>query len=1090
MDVFDLHATIRLDTKEYEQAVKGASADGQQLAKSWSGFGQKISAAFSVLGKAAVAGAGAATAAVGVLTKSSLDAYSSFEQLTGGVETLFKESADTVMEYADNAYKTAGMSANQYMETVTGFSATLLQGLAGDTEAAAEYADLAITDMADNANKMGTAMQSIQYAYQGFAKDNYTMLDNLKLGYGGTQAEMARLINDSGVLGDAIQVTADTVAQVPFDKIIEAIHVIQTQLGITGTTAAEAATTIEGSVNSMKAAWENLLTGIADENANLPELVEQFADSFETAMDNVMPRIVQIFGGIGDAVLEAAPIIAEQVPTMLENAFSSLGEVASEQGVQIILGLVQGIGTALPEIANAAVDTVSGFIINIINNLPAIANVGGQIIGQLIVGLFNVLVNLEVAVGQIVAAIIDFFLSGDFIDVGVQIISGLIQGFVDALPNLVSTVINAVGDLVESAKQVARDGWNAVQSIMSGEAVRDVGAAIDSARNPYHRGSERDQSYWEQVGQHYASTGQDQKNGDYSTTAERAAASTYDFSAALDALSSAGSKTAKQTETLADKLDDAHSALSASQQAYKTLAAAVEEYNTTGSVSLATWQDLMDLAPEYQKLLVQEGDKLAINQAAYNELTAAQRLEIETLAQANGVLPETIQLIDSLGIAMEKTADEAELAAKQLDDALEKLSEDWSNSTLSKLKDAASNILGGNFGDALVDASEVAWKLLDTATQQQLVDLAQGWLDTLETAFAQDGFKGLAKAGKTIAESLAAGLQDTSSVTGALINNVLGQVGISGGVEGLLSTIAELGPIVLGVVGVVAAVAAGVAGVAAAFSYTVDQSRALQEQVQALTEDGKELTDELSAALDVLQPIMDQIDGMLIQLDQITSMFTDTFKGIGVEIMETMIPIIQQILDIIQPALENLQPALEAVGDLLRTLLELFGNLIISVLTALQPILEAIGPLLETLAELLNVNASIISAMLSPALKALGELLSWLLKPIQWVAQAINNAVEWIVSLINPLLKFLGLGTISLPDSSAINKGNAISSIGSSVGDYVTPSTSTGTSSGGTTIQKVEIYIDGAQYQDPQSLAEAISIQLQNLTERKVNVFA
>ena len=182
MDVFDLFAKISLDTSEYEQAVKGASADGQQLAKSWSGFGQKISAAFSTLGKAAVAGAGAATAAVGVLTKSSLDAYSSFEQLTGGVETLFKESADTVMEYADNAYKTAGMSANQYMETVTGFSATLLQGLAGDTEAAAEYADLAITDMADNANKMGTAMQSIQYAYQGFAKDNYTMLDNLKLG--------------------------------------------------------------------------------------------------------------------------------------------------------------------------------------------------------------------------------------------------------------------------------------------------------------------------------------------------------------------------------------------------------------------------------------------------------------------------------------------------------------------------------------------------------------------------------------------------------------------------------------------------------------------------------------------------------------------------------------------------------------------------------------------------------------------------------------------------------------------------------------------------------------------------------------------
>ena len=175
MDVFDLFAKISLDTSEYKKSLTDATNDGSKLASSWEGFGKRIGTAFTALGKVAAVGVGAATAAVGTLTKSSLDAYSSFEQLTGGVETLFKESADTVMEYADNAYKTAGMSANQYMETVTGFSATLLQGLAGDTEAAAEYADLAITDMADNANKMGTAMQSIQYAYQGFAKDNYTI---------------------------------------------------------------------------------------------------------------------------------------------------------------------------------------------------------------------------------------------------------------------------------------------------------------------------------------------------------------------------------------------------------------------------------------------------------------------------------------------------------------------------------------------------------------------------------------------------------------------------------------------------------------------------------------------------------------------------------------------------------------------------------------------------------------------------------------------------------------------------------------------------------------------------------------------------
>ena len=931
--------------------------------------------------------------------------------------------------------------------------------------------------------------------------------------YGGTQAEMARLINDSGVLGDAIQVTADTVAQVPFDKIIEAIHVIQTQLGITGTTAKEAATTIEGSVNSMKAAWENLLTGIADENANLPELVEQFADSFEAAMDNVMPRIVQIFGGIGDAVLEAAPIIAEQIPPMVESLLPSL--------LNAVASLVASVAEQLPSLLTILTDSITQFADYLTNNMDEVFDVGLEIIYNIVEGIRDALPDLLYSAAKLVTSfgveVLDH--SDEILQIGVNIVFAIIEGIANAVADfgeaalgLIARFLHIWDGNMDSFGQIGTNAVNSIINAITGGQVGVQNAAkgiYDAAMRGFSGmgggqssgggagrggGAQRslaahNQSYWEQVGAHYTATGQDQKNGDYSTTAERAAQTTYDFSAALDALSSAGSKAAKQTETLADKLDDAHNALTASQQAYKTLSAAVEEYNTTGSVSLATWQDLMDLAPEYQELLVQEGDKLAINQAAYNELTAAQRLEIETLAQANGVLPKTIQLIDSLGIAMEKTADEAELAAKQLDDALEKLSDDWSNSTLSKLKDAASNILGGNFGDALVDASEVAWKLLDTATQQQLVDLAHGWLNTLETAFVQDGFKGLAKAGKTIAESLAAGLQDTSSVTGALINNVLGQVGISGGVEGLLSTIVELGPIVLGVVGVVAAVAAGVAGVAAAFSYTVDQSKALQAQIQALTEDGQELTDELSAALEVLQPIMDQIDGMLSQLDQVTSLFSDTFKGIGIEIMETMIPIIQQILNIILPVLENLQPALEAVGDLLRTLLELFGNLVSSVLTALQPILEAIGPLLETLAEILNSIASVVSAVLSPALKALGELLNWLLKPILWVAQAINDAVEWIVSLINPLLKFLGLGTISLPDGSAINKGNAISSIGS-VGDYVTPSTSTGTSSGGTTIQKVEIYIDGAQYQDPESLAEAISIQLQNLTERKVNVFA
>ena len=221
--------------------------------------GATASKALGAISKAALAVTGAAATAVSALAKSAVDGYAEYEQLVGGVETLFKDSADVIQGYADEAYKTAGMSANAYMETVTGFSASLLQGLQGDTAKAAEIANQAVIDMSDNANKMGTDMTMIQNAYQGFAKQNYTMLDNLKLGYGGTQSEMARLINDSGVLGDAMTVTAETVNSVSFDKIIEAIHVVQTNMGITGTTAKEAATTIQGSISSMQGALENLM---------------------------------------------------------------------------------------------------------------------------------------------------------------------------------------------------------------------------------------------------------------------------------------------------------------------------------------------------------------------------------------------------------------------------------------------------------------------------------------------------------------------------------------------------------------------------------------------------------------------------------------------------------------------------------------------------------------------------------------------------------------------------------------------------------------------------------------------------------------
>lgn len=252
--------------------------------------------------------------------KQAYSSYAEYEQLAGGVETLFGESSDKLMEYANVAYKTAGLSANQYMEQATSFSATLLQGLGGDTAKAVEYANMAIIDMSDNANKMGTDMGMIQNAYNGFAKQNYTMLDNLKLGYGGTQKEMARLINDSGVLGDSIEVTADTVKDVPFDKVIEAIHKVQTEIGITGTTSKEAADTISGSGGSMKAAWDNLLVGIADDNQEIGPLLDALVESVVTAGKNMVPRVKEIISGLGEAVKEiwneVIPELAKEFPQL------------------------------------------------------------------------------------------------------------------------------------------------------------------------------------------------------------------------------------------------------------------------------------------------------------------------------------------------------------------------------------------------------------------------------------------------------------------------------------------------------------------------------------------------------------------------------------------------------------------------------------------------------------------------------------------------------------------------------------------------------------------------------------------------------
>ena len=281
----------------------------------------KIGGVATAVGKTALIGVGAVGTAVAGLAKQSVEVYADYEQLVGGVETLFKDSADTVIGYADIAYKTAGLSANDYMDTVTSFSASLLQSLGGDTAKASEMANMAIIDMSDNANKMGTSMEMIQNAYQGFAKHNYTMLDNLKLGYGGTQAEMYRLMQDAEKLGAVFNseysLSSKGTLEADFADIVTAIHTVQTEMDITGTTSKEASSTISGSISSMKASWTNLLTGMGDDTQDFGKLIDNFVESVATVGDNLLPRISIVLDGVVSLISNLAPKIIAKIPEIV-----------------------------------------------------------------------------------------------------------------------------------------------------------------------------------------------------------------------------------------------------------------------------------------------------------------------------------------------------------------------------------------------------------------------------------------------------------------------------------------------------------------------------------------------------------------------------------------------------------------------------------------------------------------------------------------------------------------------------------------------------------------------------------------------------
>lgn len=435
MNLFELFVKIGADTTE---ANKGIDEVGQKT----SGLGEKLKSGLATAGKVAVAGVAAGTAALGTLGTKAVEAYADYEQLVGGVETLFKDSQDQVMDYANNAYKTAGLSANEYMETVTSFSASLLQSLDGDTSAAADKANLAITDMSDNANKMGTDMTSIQNAYQGFAKANYTMLDNLKLGYGGTQAEMERLLAD-----------AEKISGIKYDissyaDIVDAIHVVQTEMGITGTTAEEAASTIQGSFGMMKSAWQNLVTGMADPDQDLGVLVGNFTDSVVIAGNNLIPRIQELLPRIVEATTSLIGTVSEQLPAILGTVLPALVEGATN----LVTGLMAALPSVLSVFADVAPTVINTLVPALIELLPQITQTGIDVIVSLAQGIADALPQLIPAATDAIIEIVEVLTSpenlGNLIDAALAIILALVDGLVDATPKLIAAVPDVIANLV------------------------------------------------------------------------------------------------------------------------------------------------------------------------------------------------------------------------------------------------------------------------------------------------------------------------------------------------------------------------------------------------------------------------------------------------------------------------------------------------------------------------------------------------------------------------------------------------------------------------------------------------------------------
>lgn len=510
MNVFELCAVLKLNKDAYEKGLQEAESES-------SSAGGRIGNIMSAVGKATVAGLTASAVAVTKLVKDSVEAYAQYEQLVGGVRTLFGTEADTLEEYAKSvgkstsevegefnslqraqrevfanaseAYKNAGMSMNEYMETVTGFSASLIKSCAGDTEKASKLADIAITDMSDNANKMGSDMESIKNAYAGFAKENFTMLDNLKLGYSGSKEGMEQLLADAEKISGIHYDTSS------YSDIVEAIHIIQDEMGIAGTTAKEAEDTISGSLNMVKASWQNVVTGLASGNGDLYEYIDGFVSSIKSLGRNVLPVVKQVIGSISLLVKELLPQISSAIPSILNDTIPSLLEAVLDALVEslpilldgileLVIQVAEALGDMFPELVPAIISMVVNIVDTLVANIPKLIDGALKLVVGLAQGLIKALPELIKELPKIIVGITDGLAQGipQIIATGVDLLVSLVANLpqiiveiVKAIPQIIAGIIKSV---VSYYSKLAELGKNLITKL--GEGILSLGSWIYS----------------------------------------------------------------------------------------------------------------------------------------------------------------------------------------------------------------------------------------------------------------------------------------------------------------------------------------------------------------------------------------------------------------------------------------------------------------------------------------------------------------------------------------------------------------------------------------------------------------------------------